>query len=1213
MMVGLMCERARPRWRRRVAIAAVVAALLLSAAAALPLLVDSAAVQRAVERRISALAGGEVRYESLAVRLFPQPRGVIHGATVSIPGALDGRAATFDVQLALLPLFAGNVRPTAIRIEQPAFAVRIEPGGGDAGDPFAAYRAALGPIADALVREAQGMSIEIVGGKLDLAYAGRRLVSFSDLSARADVSAAAIDASVSSAADLWRAAEGRLTIAPGSLAASAKLQVTGLQAGEVLETLLAESALVVRSGAIDANVEATTDGRGSARAGLTASSPRLVVERGARTLDLGAIRIAADAARDGQALTLALRGFQVGNLLPQATGSLRAKPDGTAPVVELQVPALDLARLRAAALALAEDLDAVRTATGVVTAGTARELTLTAAGNDLAALADLRALRAEARLEGAGLALPAGIAVRNGAGRLALADGALRGSELDGAIGNSRFRAGELALGFVPAVALHSLRAAVDADLAETLAITRRLLGRKGEAALGDIESLQGRASGRFAYEARRPAPHFTVDVAKMAATGRYRGVPFPLGVSQGELSYAGDRLRVRGLAGSAGRSRVQGGEAELALGGALVVRAASGDFALALDELYPWLASLGGLRSALEDVKSVTGTAAVRLAQLSGTLGAPGGLDYAAVVRPQEMRVSVTELPAPLTLAGGEATVTPRALRLDRLRASLLDARVTTSGTVQDYGSSDRRIDLALEDGAAGQQALDWARARWQVPPKAMPRAPLSLAGGRLRWPADAPGSLAAQGTVGLTEKVDAEFDLTWRPGELDLRRLSLKDADSDATIALKWRAAHADLAFRGTLDDRTVDRFLAPLPEVQGSLRGDFRASIDLEAPRRSTATGNLEGEGLDVLERWGLPVIIDRVRLDAAGDAVRVRDTVLRLAGERFALSGSVERKPETFAIDAKVTAERLDANRLLDGLGGDRRPTGAAWDLPVEGRVAIAAKAVVFDERVFQPVVATVSLAPNRVVAEVTDAHLCGVALSVTAAATPGTVTLNGRGQARGQDLAQAAECLAKENHALTGRFDLDLDLAASGAPEALLGTTRGSLRVVARDGRVVRAPEITRILALTSVAALLRGGPEELMKGGLEYDQIVLTGTLAGTRLRVESVTFDSPSIGIAGSGEIGLEDHTVAMHGLVAPFSNINALARHIPIVGAMFTHLVGIPVSVTGDLRDPTVVPLRPDAVGQNLLNLMSATFKAPIELLDPFLGLRPRSEPRP
>jgi hypothetical protein len=42
-------------------------------------------------------------------------------------------------------------------------------------------------------------------------------------------------------------------------------------------------------------------------------------------------------------------------------------------------------------------------------------------------------------------------------------------------------------------------------------------------------------------------------------------------------------------------------------------------------------------------------------------------------------------------------------------------------------------------------------------------------------------------------------------------------------------------------------------------------------------------------------------------------------------------------------------------------------------------------------------------------------------------------------------------------------------------------------------------------------------------------------------------------------------------------------------------------------------VVPLGPEAVGQSLVNLMSATFRAPIDLLDPFLGTRPSSEPRP
>jgi hypothetical protein len=1200
----------RPRWGRRIVIAVAVVVLLLGAAvAALPLLVDSNAVRRVVEREVSALAGGEVRYDSLAVHLFPQPRAAIRGVSVRVPGVVDGRAARLDVGLALLPLLAGNVRPTAIRIESPAFEVRIEPGGGGAGDPFILYRESVGPIVDSLARDARGMTIEIAEGRLDVVYAGRRLVSLSGLTAQADVSADAIDASVSTAADLWRTAQGSLTIAPGSLAGSAKLQVTGLQAAGLLAALQLEGALAVQPGPLDARVDAETDGRSTVRATLTASTPQIALARGARTLDLGAVRVAADFARDAQTLSLSLRSLQLGDLVPQATGSLRARPDGTAPAVALQVPALDLARLRTAALALAEDLVVVRGVTAALTAGTARALMVSAAASDFAGLADPRALRAEARLEGAAMAFPAaGIAVKKGAGRLALAEGELRGSELTGEIGRSRFNAGGLLLEFVPSVTLRSVDAAVDADLADVLAIMRHVLGRAGEAALAEIESLQGRASGRFAYEARRSGPHVAVEVPKFAATGRYRGVPFPLEVSQGAGSYAGDRLRVHGLAGRVGSSRVEGGaEAELVFGAAPEVRSARASLSLVLDELYPWLATLERLQPALKELKSVTGTAKVQLVRLSGPFADPAAFDFEAVVQPQQLRASLTELPAPLTLAGGEANVTPRALRFSGLQASLLDARVAVSGTAQDYASANRRIDLALASGAAGQQTLDWVRARWEVPAKAMPRAPFTLADGRLQWPADVPGSLAARGTVGLAEKVDAEFDFTWRPDDLDLRRLSLKDADSDATMALKWTLVHADVQFRGTLDNRTLERLLAPPPEVQGSLRGDFRASIDLRAPRRSTATGTLEGEGIDSLERWNVPVLIDRVRVDVAGDTVRVRDTVLRLAGERFALSGSVERKPETFAIDAQVSAERVDAERLLAGFRGDRRPTGAAWDLPVEGHVAIAAKSVVYDERVFRPVVATVSLAPNRIVAEVTNAHLCGVVLTLKADLAPGAVAVTGRGQARDQDLAQAAECLARENHAITGRFDVDLQLAASGAPDALLRSARGGLRFVARDGRIQNAPAITRILSLNNVATLLRSGPRELMAGGLEYSEVAVAGTLEGTRFRLESATLDSPSLGIAGSGEIELASRTLAVNGLVAPFANINAVARRIPILGPIFnTRLAGIPVSVTGDWRDPTVVPLGPEAVGQSLVNLMSATFRAPIELLDPFLGRR-------
>jgi hypothetical protein len=42
--------------------------------------------------------------------------------------------------------------------------------------------------------------------------------------------------------------------------------------------------------------------------------------------------------------------------------------------------------------------------------------------------------------------------------------------------------------------------------------------------------------------------------------------------------------------------------------------------------------------------------------------------------------------LPAPVTLAGGELRTTPRSIALDRVDASMLDARVVATGTVQEY-----------------------------------------------------------------------------------------------------------------------------------------------------------------------------------------------------------------------------------------------------------------------------------------------------------------------------------------------------------------------------------------------------------------------------------------------------------------------------------------------------------------------------------------------
>ena len=699
---------------------AAVAALLVAAIASLPFFVDQDRVRRAVEQRISAVAGGEVHYESLKLRFFPQPSVEARNATVLIPGVLEGRVGTLAIRIALLPLLTGNVRPVAVNLAQPTLEVTIQPGGGSGGgDPFAAYRAALGPVVDALVRDASGMSLSVIDGKVVVVYAGQRIVSLSGLTADAQVAADALTVGASGAADLWRTASANLKIAPGSLAATGKLQLSGLRLAELLQAAGAQGELRVSAGAIDASLDAQTDGRASVRGTLTAAAPDVTLARAARTLGLGAVR--------------AVLELKAGDLLPAATGTLRAKPDGSGPTVALQVPALDLARLRTALVALAGDLDGVQEALAFVPTGTVQALNITAAGSDFGALAALGSMRAEGQLANGALELPTfGIAVTGGAGRFALADGTLRWSELAGAIGKSTFTGGTLAVDLIPD-AVDLIPDPALRKLEATVPIVRRLVGRPEPAALANVQSLRGRASGTVAYEADGRRAHVTVDLARMQASGRYRGVPLPIEVTGGAVHYAGDRVAVRGLDGTLGRSQIRGGALELTLGAAPIVHAASWDAVVVLDEVYPWLASLEGLRRPGSAIPTATGTVAVRLVRLSGPLNQPAALDYEAVLRPQQVRIAGPTLPAPVTVTGGELRVTPRTVALDRLDAAMLDARVVASGTIADYASDEPQLDLTLADGSAGDRTLEWARTRWRLPLKVMPRTPLTLASGRV------------------------------------------------------------------------------------------------------------------------------------------------------------------------------------------------------------------------------------------------------------------------------------------------------------------------------------------------------------------------------------------------------------------------------------------------------------------------------------------------
>lgn len=1192
---------------RRLAVAGAVVLLLLGGAvAAIALLADTDAARRAIERKVSESLGGNVRYDALVLRFFPRPGAEIRGVALRIPGVIEGRAAAIHVRLGILPLLAGNVRPVAVRIERPVANLRVEPRG--AGDYFEAYRAAVGPAVETLVGRARGMTASLVDGRLDVEYGGRHLIAISSLAAEVKVSGDAVEAEAGGAADLWGKAQARARIAAGSLAASGSAQVTGARAAEFVVRSAGDDALRARPGPVDASLSVETDGRSMVRVTATAAAPQFVLARGAQAHDLGAVRVAGEIRKDGGTVAGAVRELEVGQLMIGATGSLHVSPDGAPPAFELKVRQLDVAQLHAAALALAGGEGAVQPWLALFTAGTVRDLSLAGAWGSVDAAASIRAIRGEARVEGATVAVPAaGIVVRDGGGRLRLADGTLQGSELKGEIGRSAFSGGTLALELQPAARLRSLRAALQADLGDALALTRHLLDRRTPAAIAGIESLAGRAAGTVDYDTSRGGSPLIVDLPKFQATGRHRGVPLPLEVTRAELRYWGAGLRVRGLAGGAGRSQVRNGNIEVVLGREPAIRSASGDAVLLLDEIFPWLGSLDPLRPVLEEVTGVTGSARVRLARLSGALARPAALEFEAAVEPEQVHIQAPALYAPLVLTGGAGEVTSRTIRLNRVAFAAGDTLGTVSGTVQDYAAADRRADLSLSAGTIGPRGMDWIRARWRLPEQAMPRAPVAITDARVQWPGPGRYPLAAQGKVRLGDGVDAEFDLAWQPEGLDLKRLALKDADTDATAGYRRTPAAIDLAFDGRLDSRTLARALVRPPAERGTIRGSFRASMDLRDPHRSTATGTLEGEGLAAGAPWDLPVMVEQFRLAADEGTLHLRDGRIAVAGQLLEASGTIAGGEKLLAIDGRLSANQLDAARLLDAFrrsqaaSGPRRSQTGRWDLPLEGRIALDVAGVSFGSRVFQNVKGNVTVSPNRIVAQLTDASFCGVELPMTAVLTPGAVAATAQPRARGQALDRTLRCLGRDDLAITGTYDLDGELQASGLFESLLRTARGSFRFSSRSGRIYHAEGINRTLAVGEVASRLDAEPPKLMAQGLEYEEIALAGSLESGRVRLDQGTLDSPRVGLTVRGDITLADGSLALQGLVAPFGAVHRAARRVPVLGRVIgATLVVVPVAITGTVSDPQVKVLSAAAVGATLVNLMSARFLLPIDLLD-------------
>jgi hypothetical protein len=1078
--------------------AGAVVVLALVAALVGPLFLDTPAVERELQAKLSQLVQGQIAWEKLSIRLLPSPRGSLSMVRVEIPGVVDVRAEQVDALLSLVPLLYGRAEIASVSLSKPAIrlqvspAAKAEPSRKAPADPVEGYRLALAEVH----RFAPSAVLDIEDGEVDASLPGLPPIHVSALELHGRTDSRRMEIELTAASDAWSRLKAAASVDSADLSGTGKLEVSGLKPQPWLDRFLGKSPIGVAIADASLRVDARSDGKSSLEADFELRSAGIDVQRSPERVQFPDVAVGGRVSANREEIAVRLSRAQLG----------------------------------------------------------------------------------PSKLE-------------EGSVRYALKDGSL------------------------------ATTADFDLDLAQAMDATRRLLPEVTAKALAPIRSVSGRAQGQVKFEMRRSIWSTVVDIRQSDASVGIEGLPGPVRVAATRMNVTanGEAIALRLARAQLGASRL--GEGSLRYGfknGALTTAA---DFDLDLAQAMDATRRLLPEETAksLASIQPVSGRAQGQVKfemrrSVWNTL---------VDIRKSDSSVGVEGLPGPVKVAAAKVNVSGNAVRIESANVAMLDARALASATIG-YGKQ-LRIEGSVSEGTVGKDFLAWVWKRADAPPQLALKTPIRVAVERASWSPKNPLDLVA--TASFDAGPAVAVDLGWTPEVLDIRRAAIKDAKSDAQIALHLEKRLLQGRFSGSLQSASIGSMLRSAKVPEGGFSGDLRSRVDLDHPERFSAMGKLAGASVDLAWLLARPVTLERFDVQADGQKLQVREASVNWAKQHFALRGEVARAADGAPIiDAQIDSPGVVVDALLRGVEAkapapeekkapkNNEPLWTEWPLPVRGQIAFGSKFVQYGERRAEPVSAILTLEEERAFLELKQVQLCGISFPLTVEAKREGLAIAVRLAAQKQQLEQTARCLTERGVEIDGEFDLSADLRTRGRVPELLPNLEGTVEAVARNGIVRKFAMLGNILTTQAVSGMFNENGPKVDERGFPYRSITAKGRFQKGSFILDESFFRSDVIGIAANGSISLigdetRPYDSRLTVLVAPLGKLDRLVRGIPVLGYLLGGtLTSVPVGVSGDIRNPRVVPLAPGAVLGEVVGIFERTLKLPGRVLP-----RPAPPPSP
>ncbi len=1194
---------------------AILLILLTALTLLLPHILDTNAIGRNLALELETRY--HLRSERIKISFLPSPNVVMYDVRTTVPETLTVSVDTVSIHPRILPLFTGEFSPAEIELLNPRVTARLPEQSSETSPKSSSQRLLhlkekISQFQATLLAAMPGVVIDIRNGGLEL-YAGQdRDFFFEEIDLKASRHDQRVDFELTSGkSDLWQALtfSGRFDF--DTLKSSGELNLTGGNPRDLLRYLNVPLSGKIVDSQIDLALTLSTIGPKSVHADFTASVPQFTLDGGPQNTVMSNGALAGAFVVDSNGLNVSLSRFQFDYPRLNLTASYVERYSDHDVTLNIDAKETDAASVRSVMLAVYKEDPVVRRIFEIIREAEIPAILFSAHANSASDLKKPENFTIKGSIQkGVVFAPKAELLVSNVSGNVTIEDGILNATDISGQTAGSSTSNGALRIGLPKDDSTFHLDLPLIADLSELPEVLKRVVRSEAfRRELSQITDVSGKTQGRLVLGESLHAVRVRVETGPFQLSGRYSRIPDPIHLEGSSFLLDGSKISMASLAGKSGKSSCERIDLNYDWGAEKLLEINSqARSVFSMDLLNPYLRAQEYWKAFLDGPS--TGLLVFNSLRFSGPPADRSKWVFNAGGSVEDVVVQTMRLNSPLTLKTGAFEINGENLALREISTVLADSSLVISGTVTGYPDRVRNVDLRLS-GRLGPEGNKIAASLAGLPNSLRAIANLNLDNSRLTW--DKGSKTAFQGEIELPGGPRIAINLVKTPQELSIEDLIIKDQDSDATISMNSGQNQLKIRFSGTLSNKTADRLLIENKLLTGPIEGKFKAHLYLDTPEKSIAQGEVKISGFQLPINLPVPARIESAAIQADGNKINVKSAMISWNGSRLSLLGSVTITGGAYLVEMNALADTLDLDSIFksrEGIASDREnpahpDPGAskkAWEAPVRGTIRVRSEQLSFGKLTWNPAEADVVLNPGSIEVRLNQANLCGIS-------TPGTITVTPEGlnirlspSAKDQNLESTLACLFNAQHILSGNYTLTGNLTAEGKEGSLAESLEGELELKAKGGHIFRFDASAKLIALLSITEIYRGVLPDLVHEGCTYNSLTAKGTIKNGKLVLSDAVVDGPCLKMVFHGEIDLVRKKVDVVALVAPMRTVERVAGAAPLVGKLLDEaFVTVPVSISGDLSDPTVVPLSPSAVGEELFGFMKRVFKLPFVIFSP------------